>query len=69
MLLIEAFFRFGSIGILCAIGVLILRDGRHITAFRLALPLNVALIFLFLTTGSPGLVVSGPVALPMLVFV
>lgn len=68
MLLIEVFFRFGSIGILCVIGILILRDGRHIAAFRLALPLIVALICLFLTTGSDGLVVSGVVAIPMRLF-
>jgi len=68
MLLIEAFFRFGSIGILFAIGVLILRDGRHIPALRVALPLIVSLTCLFLTTGTETLRVNGSWAIPLRLF-
>jgi len=68
MLLIEAFLRFGSIGILFAIGVLILRDGRHIPALRVALPLIAAIICLFLATGSETLRVSGSAAIPLRLF-
>ena len=68
MLLIEAFFRFGSIGILFAIGVLILRDGRHIPALRVALPLIVSMTCLFLSTGSENLRVNGAWAIPLRLF-
>ena len=68
MLLIEAFFRFGSIGILFAIGVLILRDGRHIPALRLALPLIAAITCLLLSTGSESLRVNGSAAIPLRLF-
>lgn len=68
MLLIEAFLRFGSIGILFSIGVLILRDGRHIPALRVALPLIAAIICLFLSTGSESLRVNGSLAIPLRLF-
>jgi AraC-like DNA-binding protein len=74
MLLIEAFFRFGSIGLLCAIGLLILRDGRNNSALLFALPLIISVICLFLSTGSENLIVTGPLAvvlrlIDMMVFV
>lgn len=68
MLVIEAFFRFGSIGIMFAIGVLILRDGRHIPALRVALLLIVSMSCLFLTTGTETLTVNGVAAIPLRLF-
>ncbi|MFT5693330.1 MAG: AraC-like DNA-binding protein [Oceanicoccus sp.] len=65
MLLLEALFRFGSIGVFCAIGILILRDGRHIYALRMALPLIVTMTCLFLTTGSENLRINGAAAIPL----
>jgi len=65
MLLLEALFRFGSIGLLSAIGILILRDGRHIFALRMALPLIVTMTCLFLTTGSENLRINGVAAIPL----
>ena len=74
MLLVESFFRFGSIGLLCAIGLLILRDGRSHPALQFALPLILSVICLFLSTGTDGLTVSGHFAvilrlIDMMVFV
>jgi len=65
MLVLEVLFRFGSIGILLAIAVLILRDGRHIPALRLALPLIVSMTCLFLSTGSQELRINGAAAVPL----
>lgn len=74
MLFIEVFFRFGSIGLLIAIGLLVLRDARNIPALRFALPLILSMICLFMATGSEGLVISGPYSIilrlcDMMVFV
>jgi len=65
MLVLEALFRFGSIGILLAIAILILRDGRHIPALRLALPLIISMTCLFLSTGNENLRINGAAAVPL----
>lgn len=68
MLLIQAFLKFSSIGVLLAVGLLILRDGRHIRALQFALPLLASLICLFLTTGHPDISITGTVAIPLRLF-
>ncbi|MFT6408735.1 MAG: AraC-like DNA-binding protein [Arenicella sp.] len=65
MLLLQAFLKFSSIGVLLALVLLILRDGRHIRALQFALPLAVSLICLFLSTGHPDISVTGRVAIPL----
>lgn len=59
MLIFEAFFRFGSIGTLCVIALLMWRDGSSVPAFRYALLLVLSVICLFLTAGSPALNIEG----------
>ena len=68
MLLAEAFFKFTTIGLLVGIGVLIVRDARHIRALRFGLPLILALIAMFITTGAPELSLSGPIVVPLRLF-
>ncbi len=68
MLLIQAFLKFSSVGVLLALGLLILRDGRHIRALQFALPLILSLVCLFLATGHPDISVSGSAAIPLRLF-
>lgn len=68
MLLFEAFIKFGAIGLLMALGLLFLRDGRSTQVFRFSLPLIVAMIFMFMTTGSPSISVTGAAAIPLRLF-
>ena len=65
MLLVEAFFKFTTIGLLLAIGLLIWRDARGVRALRFGLPLCLALICTFLTTGSEQLSITNWVAVPL----
>jgi hypothetical protein len=65
MLLLQAFLKFSSIGVLLALVLLILRDGRHVRALQFALPLAVSLICLFLATGHPEISVTGNAAIPL----
>jgi AraC-like DNA-binding protein len=68
MLFLEAFIKFGTIGLLIAVGLLIARDGRKTRALRFGLPLIVAICFMFMTTGSPELSLSGPIVVPLRLF-
>lgn len=68
MLLIQAFLKFSSIGVLLALGLLILRDGRHIRALQFALPLIASTICLFLVTGHPDISLTGSAAIPLRLF-
>lgn len=68
MLVFEALFRYGSVGILFAIGVLILRDGRQLLALRIGLLLIASIICLFLTTGSSEISITGPAVVPLRLF-
>lgn len=68
MLFFEAFIKFGAIGLLIALGLLMVRHARQILALRIALLLNIAMIFMFLTTGSQELMIQGPIAIPMRLF-
>ncbi len=68
MLFVEAFFKFGSIGLLIAVGLLLLRDGREVRALRFAIPLILAICFMFATTGSPALTITGPLVVPLRIF-
>lgn len=65
MLLLEAFFKFSAMGLLLALAALICRDGRHVRAFRFALPLLLAVSFMLLTTGAPELQVAMPWKIPL----
>lgn len=65
MLLTQAFLKFSTTGILIALALLILRDGRHIRALQFALPLILSLICLFLTTGQPEISIVGLPAIPL----
>jgi len=68
MLLIEAFLKFSSCGILIALALLIIRDGRHIRALQFALPLIASLICLFLSTGHTDITITGTMAIPLRLF-
>lgn len=68
MLFLEAFVKFGAIGLLIAVGLLIARDGRDTRALRFSLPLIIALCCLFMTTGSPSLAIPNPWAIPLRLF-
>jgi len=65
MLILEAFLKFGSIGVMCALVLLVLRDARHVSTFRFALPLIATLICMLLTTGSDPLRLTGPLFIPL----
>lgn len=65
MLLLQALLKFSSIGAMLALGLLILRDGRHIRALQFALPLLLSMMCLFLTTGHPNITVTGSTAIPL----
>jgi len=65
MLLIQAFLKFSTTGLLIAISLLILRDGLQNRALQFALPLIVSLICLFLTTGHPSISITGTPAIPL----
>ncbi len=68
MLLLEAFFKFGAIGLFIGMSLLLLRDARHIRALRFAVPLIASLSFMFISTGSPELSLSGPILIPIRLF-
>ncbi len=68
MLLTQAFLKFSSIGVLIALGLLILRDGRHIRALQFGLLLIATIICLFLTTGHPDITITGNTAIPLRLF-
>ena len=68
MLFFEAFIKFGAIGLMLGIGLLVYRDGRSIRALRFSLPLIVAMCFMLMTTGSPAIAITGPIKIPMRLF-
>ncbi|MEM7360830.1 MAG: helix-turn-helix domain-containing protein [Pseudomonadota bacterium] len=68
MLVFEALFRYGSVGILFAIAILILRDGRQLLALRIGLLLIASIISLFLTTGSEEISIGGQPAAALRMF-
>lgn len=65
MLLIQAFLKFSSIGVLLTLAFLILRDGRHIPTLRFALLLIIAVVCLFFSTGHPDISVTGKMLIPL----
>jgi len=65
MLIVEAFIKFGSVGIMLALATLIWRDARQVPALRYALLLIFTMCLTALTTGSEALRVSGALYLPM----
>lgn len=68
MLLTQAFLKFSTIGILLALSLLIVRDGRHIRALQFALPLAVSLACVLLTTGHSDITITGMPAVPLRLF-
>jgi len=65
MLLIEALIKFSSVGVLLALLLLSLRDGRKVSSLRIAPLLSISMICLLLSTGAPELSVSGPLLIPL----
>jgi len=68
MLFFEAFIKFTSLGLLIAIGSLIVRDGRGTKALSFSLPAIASICFLLVTTGSPEISLTGPIAIPLRLF-
>lgn len=68
MLFFEAFIKFSSVGLLIALGLLIVRDGLGSRALRFCLPAITAICFILITTGSPAISLMGPVVIPLRLF-
>ena len=65
MLLLEALLKFGSIGTMLVLAIIIVRDTKNIPALRFSVPLVLTLSCMLITTGSPELRINGPVAVPL----
>jgi AraC-type DNA-binding domain-containing proteins len=68
MIFFQALLKFSAIGVILALLLLFIRDGRYLSIFRYVMLLIFALLCLFLTTGHSSIAIPPPWAIPLRMF-